>query len=165
MKWRVDESKPKRCCKDGICPNIGTPVPEYVTCVQTLLPTTPTAEFTQNLVENEDEIDELFNLKDDLEFTRFNEEKAHDSKIGYQLPCKGDSGSAHWVKSNSGKYVMIGITAKGHWPQYNYCGEQAWMQKTTYNQKPKNILDWIKVKAKIIDSCYAQLSEGGVVVH
>ena len=45
------------------------------------------------------------------------------------------------------------------------CGEQASMQKTFYNGKPDNILDWIKWRSGIESACYTQIEDEKLVVH
>ena len=125
MVWRIDQSKATRCSDE---PNYGR-FPKYVQCIQSLLPRTEYAVF-----------------KDDgnnLEFQDFETEEFYSlMKNGYQVPCVGDSGSAHWVDTNLGRSVLVGISTHGSLP----CGNTAYMQKTSDEQ----ILQWIKQKADII---------------
>ena len=83
----------------------------------------------------------------DLEFTKFDEEdnEGQDIRIPirYQLPCKGDSGSGHWITENN-KAILVGITVIGS----VLCGRTSHMQATF----DKIALNFIKSKAGCLDA-------------
>ena len=144
---------------------IDSPLPEYVACHSPVLPSTNIARFTQRLDDTGDPIDDLF--KNELEWVGFEVETPESRKLGFKFPCKGDSGGGHWVRTSSGKHLLVGIEASSHgsYKQPMYCGESASMQKTFFNEKPYNILDWIKWSSGLRSACYTQLEDEKLVVH
>ena len=58
--------------------------------------------------------------------------------MGYQLPCKGDSGNAHWMyDSKEKKRAVIAVTT---FSNELVCGMDEHAMKTTY----PSVLAWIK---------------------
>ena len=53
---------------------------------------------------------------DELEFTGFEIEKPLEGTGGYHRPCKGDSGSAHWITNYQMKAVVVATVSKGDKP-------------------------------------------------
>ena len=63
--------------------------------------------------------------------------------IGHQLPCKGDSGSAHWMyNSKEEKRAVIAVTS---FSNQEVCGMDEHLMKTTH----PSVLAWIKKYSEI----------------
>ena len=63
---------------------------------------------------------------------------------GYQLPCKGDSGSGHWMYASS-ENKRAALVAIGSHTQGEFCGDNIHNLLTTY----PTILKWIKTYSGI----------------
>ena len=126
MRWKLDTNIKTRCDADY-------QMAPYMYCIRSYIPKTEIPVFEDN-------------GNADLEFKEFegedNEEQGNGNPIGYQLPCKGDSGSGHWITENN-KAILVGITILGS----VLCGRTSRMQATF----DKNTLDFIKSKAGLKD--------------
>ena len=122
MKWKIDPKYQVRCRNEAGHEQY----PEHVLCVQSLLPETKVAivhDTGKELRAND---------------IHFRHEKPLETDIGYQLPCKGDSGYGHWI-SDGEKSLLVGITTT----QTRFCGYGAHIQRIA----DSHILQWIKTKA------------------
>ena len=127
MRWKLDTNIKTRCDADH-------QTAPYIFCVRSYIAKTEIPVFEDK-------------GNDNLEFKEFevedNERQDNGKPIGYQLPCKGDSGSGHWITENS-KAILVGITITGSM----LCGRTSHMQATF----DKIALDFIKSKAGCLDS-------------
>lgn len=122
MRWKLDTNIQTKC-------NIDYQLADYMFCVRPWIPKTVIPVFEDK-------------GNGDLEFKVFegeeNEGQDNGEAIGYQLPCKGDSGSGHWI-TQSNKAILVGISSTGS----SVCGGTSQMHATF----DKIVLDFIKSKA------------------
>ena len=118
MKWKLDDPQICRGIHELALLNF---LPDFMVCVKTLL--NPAEVWTFNENENM----EFHNFQigtEDLWEKPIGEFESKDHG-GYQLPCKGDSGSGNWIQRGSDKkHVLVGIVSFGH-----YCGGTLLMEK------------------------------------
>ena len=134
MRWKFDTNIKTRCDSDH-------QMAPYIFCVRSYIPKTEIPVFEDK-------------GNGDLEFTKFDEEdnEGQDIQIPirYQLPCKGDSGSSHWVvNTNIDRAVVIGMSSfSGDYRRSEtiICGHSAHIVKTTWPP----FLHWIKKHAGIV---------------
>ena len=64
-------------------------------------------------------------------------------RAGYQLPCKGDSGSGHFMKNSEGnKWALVALTSYDYG---QFCGTESHLMTTVH----PDVLSWIKEHSKI----------------
>ena len=85
-----------------------------------------------------------------LHFKGFEFENPPEGIDGYQRPCIGDSGTAHWITNYQMNAVIVAIMSKGDEPcgttePRNLPHSGAVLQKTTSTR----IHQWIKWRARI----------------
>ena len=130
MVWKVDSDNPQKCMehyKDD-SRKIGS------ICVKQLLPTISAPQFT---------LDQTETLRFYMNYQQTPDSYAKVDEWGTQLPCKGDSGSGHWIyDSVNQRSSLVGMTSRnlGHG-----CGAPAIITDTTLPQ----FNNWIKKHAKI----------------
>ena len=116
---------------------------DYYLCISSLLPQTSVFVFKRNGINK-------------LKFLNVYKEKIEDSfdetnqntkrQLGYQMTCKGDSGSGHWMyDSFNNQRALVAITSHN---QGKYCGAPSNVLLTTH----PNILEWIKKYSGIKNS-------------
>ena len=137
MVWKPDALFPRRCFdKDG-------DYRPWVMCINTLLPETSVFQFKL------DQRGEL-NLYD-VSREKPIEYLPRDENVGYQKPCKGDSGSGHWTFDTiREKAALVGITSfSGDIRKLEtlVCGHSSHILKTTWPA----FLKWIKQHSEIVN--------------
>ena len=88
----------------------------------------------------------VFQFKKGYKKLKFCEPDKEDPvKRGYQLPCKGDSGSGHFMRnSNEEKWALVAINS---YKIGQYCGADAHAITTVH----PDVLNWIKYHSKIVN--------------
>ena len=77
-----------------------------------------------------------FKIEGEMKFRSAYKEKPRNA--GYQLPCKGDSGSGHWMyNSKEQKRALVAINSHG---EGEFCGFDAHVMTTVH----PDVLNWIK---------------------
>lgn len=136
MTWILDDVSQTHC--RGSRYAIENFQPDYIVCVKSLLK--PAKVW-------------IFNENENMEFDRFEieTENIYDEHIGlfeeaensgYQLQCRGDSGSGHWIQREAGdmKHVLVGIFTRTF-----ACGWGAKIEKINN----KGNIKWIKSHLKL----------------
>ena len=75
---------------------------DYEVCMETAFPRVKVGIFEKSMAS--------------LQFTGFEIEDPPKGTGGYQRPCEGDSGSAHWITNYQMKAVIVAIMSKGDEP-------------------------------------------------
>ena len=109
----------------------------YYIAISSFLPQTSVFEFNRD-------------GKDKLKFSDAYKEKMKDAlnlknfySIGFQLPCKGDSGSGHWMTdSRHEQRALVAVTSHG---DESYCGSAGHAILTSH----PSVLQWIKRHSRI----------------
>ena len=134
MVWVFPFKHPSRC---------GTPVNDYYLCISSILPRTSVFRFKRD-------------GKGKLKFMDANKENIEDSfdatnkntkeNLGYQLPCKGDCGSGHWMyNSEEDRRALVAMSSHAIG---EYCGAPSHVLLTTH----PSVIQWIKRYSDIQNS-------------
>ena len=123
MIWEFPFKQPSRS---------GVKKAPYYIAISSFLPETSVFEFEKD-------------GKDKLKFSGADKEKVEDAlnlkkfySIGFQLPCKADSGSGHWMTdSRNEQRALVAVTSHG---DESYCGSASHAILTSH----PSVLQWIK---------------------
>ena len=129
MIWEYPGKRGSRCSHDAKYYN-----EDWYLCIVSMLPQTSVFRFKKNS-------DGSLRLLTAIKETPEDIGKSKD--IGHQLPCKGDSGSAHWMyNSKEEKRAVIAVTS---FSNQEVCGMDEHLMKTTH----PSVLSWIKKYSEI----------------
>ena len=107
---------------------------DWFLCIVSMLPQTSVFRFKKN----SNEINDGYSLRFLTAIKEKPEDIGKSKYMGYQLPCKGDSGNAHWMyDSKEKKRAVIAVTT---FSNELVCGMDEHAMKTTY----PSVLAWIK---------------------
>ena len=87
-------------------------IPDYMVCYKTLLRPAEVWIFTEN---EPDKFESFVRETEDIYDVPI-DKSLQDLYTGYQLPCRGDSGSGNWMKRDdmeNMKHVLVGIHSSG----------------------------------------------------
>ena len=116
---------------------------DYYLCISSLLPETSVFKFKRN---GKGKLKFLGADKENIEDSFNPENKYLKQDLGFQMPCKGDSGSGHWMyDSHKDQRALVAI---GSHNIGEYCGAPSHLPLTTH----PNILEWIKKYSDIQNS-------------
>ena len=129
MVWEYKPTLPFRCPPLAHDPKFLKP---WVLCIRSLNPQTSVFQFKKG-------------KRGNLKFS--NAYKEDSKQLGYQTPCKGDSGSGHWIQDSKGnrKRALVGVNSYGG----PFCGDSEHLISTVHPE----VLDWIKWLGKICYNC------------
>ena len=127
MVWEFPFKRPSRC---------GVPVNNYYLCISSVLPQTSVFRFKRN---GKDKLKFLDAYKEKIEDSFDATNKYTKENLGYQLPCKGDSGSGHWMYSSyEDRRALVAMSSHAIG---EYCGAPSHVLLTTH----PNVIKWIKI--------------------
>ena len=134
MVWEFPFKQPSRCIER---------MNDYYLCISSLLPETSVFKFKRN---GKRKLKFLSADKENIEDSFNPENKYLNKELGFQMPCKGDSGSGHWMyDSHKDQRALVAI---GSHNIGDYCGAPSHLLLTTH----PNILEWIKKYSGIQNS-------------
>ena len=141
MIWEYPLKNPSSCrrfSKDN--PDSNDHAMPYYVCMSTAFPHTSVFRFERSKRKDRLKLSDVYNEKREDTFDALSEDDLRN--VGYQVPCKGDSGSGHWMyDSRTKKRALVAVNSHSiQNPKTNYCGAPNHNLLTTH----PNVLKWIK---------------------
>ena len=148
MVWEYPFKQPTRCPDEyHNNPDPNQNSKPYYICMSSFLPKTSVFKFERD---GKTKLKFSDAYKEEIEDTFGKLTEVDKKNIGYQLPCRGDSGSGHWMyDSTKNRRALVAITSHGLFDAQigKFCGGPTHSLLTTH----PDILRWIKKFSGISD--------------